>query len=147
MTVFVICLAVFVILVATLELISLYKNHYKTVQNAVNYDPEWRTFVYKIRMTEKEIIGELSTKNQLDELSFEFELEFGKHIVKISDGGATFKFSYEIQERDDDSLLRLTVIPTVHARSNLMWKLNPAMIEKLNAEIIPFEQWHYPSTP
>ena len=139
MTAFVICLAIFVILVVTLELVSLYKKHYKTVQNAVNYDSEWRTFVYKIRMTEKEIIGELSTKNHLDELSFEFDLELGKHIVKISDGGATFKFSYEIQERDDYSLLRLTVIPTVHARSSLMWKLNPFMIEKLNAEIIPFE--------
>ncbi len=140
MMAFVICLFVFLAFVVALILIPMYKSYRKTVENAVNHDPEYRTFVYKIAMTEKEIIHELSTKNHLDELRFDFDMEFGKYVVKISaDGGQPIKYFYEILTRGDESLLRLTIAQTVVPKySSVAWKLNPFMIEKLNAEIVPF---------
>ena len=46
-------------------IIPVYKNHYKTTNNVINYDSMMRKYVYKVYMSREEIINKLKTQPTL----------------------------------------------------------------------------------
>ena len=114
--------------------------------NVVNYDWTRRKFVYKVYMSKKEIVNSLKIMNIKDELSCTFDLE--KNTVIITDlsladvyKGAYKEYFYEIREYDGFSILQLSVA-SIFSEGNDIWlKLNPFMVSKINAEIVPFSQY------
>lgn len=55
--------------------IPICKEHKKVTGNVINYDPHMRKFVYKVYMTEEEILRTLMTTGQIDELSCRIDRE------------------------------------------------------------------------
>ena len=121
--------------------IPIYKNHNKVTAGIINYDSTMRKFVYKINLSSHEIIDLLNTKNDGDELSCGFDYE--KSIIRISEYGSHRDYYFNIQECSGFSILRLEQVSLFGMQSHVPLKLNPFIVSKLQAEIVPFSKYHF----
>ena len=131
-------LAVFVLLILG-YLIPVFKNHNKTTGNVINYDSTMSKFVYRVNMSREEIIDTLNIKNNMDDLSCTFDFE--RSVILFSEYGSSKEYFFEIQECDGFSIIRLTQVPFIGMQSYVPFKLNPFLVSKINAQIIPFSQY------
>ena len=121
--------------------IPIYKEHSKVTGDVINYDSAMRKFVYKINLSSQEIIDLLNAKNDIDELSCSFDFE--KAIIRFSEYGSHRDYYFQIQERSDFSILRLEQVALLGMQSSVPYKLNPFIVSKLQAEIVPFSQYGF----
>ncbi len=119
--------------------IPIFKDHKKFTGGIINYDVAKRKFVYKVFLSSDEIISILMTKNEIDELSC--EIDRGESKIKFSEYGSSRSYYYQIQECKGFSILRLEQAARIVSSSHVPYKLNPFMVKKLQAEIIPFSQY------
>ncbi len=132
----------FSVLLATLVLghtIPIYKSHHKVTGSIINYDSTMRKFVYKVNLSGEEIINLLNTKNDVDELSCAFDFE--KSVIRFSEYGSHRDYYFRVQECGEFSILRLDEVALIGMKSPVPYKLNPFIVSKLQAEIIPFSQY------
>ena len=121
--------------------IPIYKNHYKATSNVVNYDSMMRKFVYKVCMSSEQIINELKNTTDIDELSCDFDHE--RSVIKFSEYGSSREYYFKIHECDGFSILCLEQVELLGMQSYIPLKLNPFLVSKLRAEIIPFSQYGF----
>ena len=140
----------FIMIVCLGALIPKYEKFAKATGSVVNYDRNMTKFVYKVYMPREEIISSLKIMNVKDELSCTFDFE--RNIVIFTDiltsyvyKGINKEYFYEIQECDGFSILKLSAVsPQPNGRNDRTYiplKLNPFMVSKINAEIVPFSQY------
>lgn len=122
-------------------IIPIYKEHNKVTGGIINYDSTMRKFVYKINLSSKEIIDLLNTKNDIDELSCAFDFE--NSIIRFSEYGSHRDYCFNIQECSDFSILRLEQVDLFGMQNYITYKLNPFIVSKLRAEIVPFSQYYF----
>ncbi|MEL7656572.1 MAG: hypothetical protein AAGU75_11765 [Bacillota bacterium] len=120
-------------------IIPVYKNHYKSTGNIINYDSTMRKFVYKVYMSQEEIINTLKVKGDIDELSCTFDFE--RSIIQFSEYGSNREFYFTIQACDGFCIFRLNQVALIGMQSHIPYKLNPFIVSKLKAEIVPFAQF------
>ena len=138
---------IFIMIVCLGALIPKYEKFAKATGSVVNYDRYMTKFVYKVYMPKEEIISSLKIMNVKDELSCTFDFE--KTTVLITDigqwgslgPGPRREYFYEIQEYDGFSILKLSTTTILHERNQICFKLNPFMVSKINAEIVPFSKY------
>ena len=121
--------------------IPIYKNHDKATNNVVNYDSMMRIFVYKVCMSSEQIINELKNTTDIDELSCDVNHE--RSVIKFSEYGSSREYYFKIHECDGFSILRLEQVALLGMHSHIPYKLNPFIVSKLQAEIIPFSQYGF----
>ena len=123
--------------------ISVYKKHYQSTGNVINYDAFMNKYVYKVPMTKSEIISTLNVRNVADELSCALDLE--RSVMVFSDYNDSKEYLFNIQEQDGFSVLKLEQehVSVMKEQSYIPYKLNPFMVSKLRAEIVPFEQYRF----
>lgn len=119
-------------------IIPIYKKHHETTNGIINYDPYMRKFIYKVNLSKEQIIGILNTKNATDELVCKVCYE--ESSIEFSEYGSSKKYYYSIQEYRGFSILRLEQAAWIGTKSYIPYKLNPFMVKKLQAELIPFSQ-------
>ena len=122
-------------------IIPIYKEHSKVTGGIINYDSTMRKFVYKINLSSQEIINLLNKKNDIDELSCAFDFE--KSVVRFSEYGSHRDYYFKIQECSDFSILKLEQVALLGMQSHVPYKLNPFIVSKLRAEIVPFSQYGF----
>ena len=122
-------------------IIPIYKNHYKTTGNVVNYDSMMRKYVYKVHMSREEMINNLKNTTDIDELSCDIDLE--RSVIKFSEYGSSKEYYFKIHECDGFSILCLEQVELLGMSSYIPLKLNPFLVSKLRAEIIPFSQYGF----
>lgn len=122
-------------------IIPVYKSHYKATGSIINYDTTMRKFVYKVNLSSEDIINLLKIKNDIDELSCTFD--FDKSVIRLSDYGSYRDYYFQVQECNGFSILRLEQVTLIGMSSHIPYKLNPFMVRKLQAEIIPFSQYGF----
>ena len=119
--------------------VPIYMNHNKATGSVINHDSYMRKFVYKVSLTSDEIFKILSIKNDIDELACDFDFE--NSIVNISEYGSHKKYYFQIQECGSFSILKLEQVSPF---GNLVsFKLNPYLVSKLQAELIPFAEYSF----
>ncbi len=121
--------------------IPIYKAHSKVTDGIINYDSTMRKFVYKINLPNQEIVNLLNTKNDVDELSCAFDSE--KSVIRFSEYGSHRDYYFRVQECGNFSVLRLEQVALVGMQSHVPYKLNPFIVSKLKAEIVPFSQYGF----
>ena len=131
----------FLIPLVLLIRIPVYKAHYKTTGNVVNYDSMMRKYVYKVYLTKAQIIYELQNTTDIDELSCKVDHE--RSVIKFSEYGSNREYYFQIQECDGFSMLKLEQVALIGMQSDIPLKLNPFLVSKLHAEIIPFSQYGF----
>lgn len=114
------------------------REHKKTTGDVVNYDSMMRTFMYKIPMSQAEIISTLQEKNGADVLSCDFDPE--RSIVKIAEYGSSREYYYTIEVCNGYSVLKLTQVSLMGMQSHIPYKLNPFMVSKLKAKLLPYKE-------
>ena len=119
-------------------IIPIYKNHNKTTNNVINYDSMMRKYVYKVYLSREEIINKLKNTTDLDALSCELDLE--RSVINFSEYGSNRDYYFQIQECNGFSILKLEQVALLGMSSHIPFKLNPFIVSKLQAEIIPFSQ-------
>lgn len=119
--------------------VPIFKNHHITTGDVINYDSIMRKFVYKVYMSEEKIISTLKEKSTMDELSCDFD--FDRSVIKISEYGSSREYSFEIIVFDGYSLLKLNQTSLIGMQSHIPYKLNPFIVKKLNAELVPYTQY------
>lgn len=133
-------LFIIIIFVATLVIIlPTIINHKKVTNGVINYDNNMRKYVYKIKLSKKEIIHFLKGTNEFDELTCTFNDD--ETIIKFSNKGSDIKYYFQVHEYGDYSLLQLEQASKIG--NYLQYKLNPFFVNKLNAEIVPFAQYKF----
>lgn len=137
----------FVILVVVLPM---HKKHEEATGGVMNYDPSMSKFVYKVYMSGEEIIRSLKILNVQDELSCTFNFE--RNTIIFSNLCYKYEYFYKIQEYDEFSILKLSRASLFESkpartfynappRGDIHYRLNPFMVRKINAVIIPFSQY------
>lgn len=121
--------------------ISVYKKHVQSTGDIVNYDAFMNKYVYKVPLTKAEIIGTLRIRNVADELSCTLDQE--RTVIVFSDYNDSIEYFFYVQEQDGFSILKLEQVRASVTRSYIPYKLNPFMVNKLCAEIVPFEQYGF----
>ena len=121
--------------------IPIYKEHSKVTGDVINYDSAMRKFVYKINLSSQEIIDLLNAKNDIDELSCSFDFE--KAIIRFSEYSSHRDYYFQIQECSGFSILKLEQVELIGMSSHVPYKLNPFIVSKLQAEIVPFSQYGF----
>ena len=121
--------------------ISVHKKHYQSTGNIINYDAFMNKYVYKVPMTKSEIISTLNVRNVADELSCTLDLE--RAVMVFSNYDDSIEYFFCIQEQDGFSILMLEKVSAMHTRCHIPCQLNPFMISKLHAEIVPFGQYAF----
>jgi len=122
-------------------IIPIFKEHFKTTEDAINYNIDMRKFVYKINLSGQQVIDLLSTKSNADELSCTFD--FDKETIRFSEYGSHRDYHFNIQEYNSFSVLRLEQVGLVGMQSYVPYKLNSFLIKKLNAQIVPFAEYEF----
>ena len=122
-------------------IIPIYKNHSNVTGNIINYDSTMRKFVYKINLSYQQAVDLLNTKNVVDELSCTFD--FDKAIIRFSEYGSHRDYYFQIQECSGFSILKLEQVELIGMSSHVPYKLNPFIVSKLQAEIVPFSQYGF----
>ena len=117
------------------------KKHKEISNGIINYDSLMRKFVYKVHLSKQEVITLLKLKNEIDELTCTFNND--ETIIKISEFGSYRKYFFQVQEIDGYSLLKLEQVSLFGMQSQVPFKLNPFLVKKLNAEIVPFSQYEF----
>lgn len=116
----------------------IYKAYQQTAGNIINHDEMMRKFVYGTELEEAEIIGALCVKNVADELLCEVD-EVHK-IMKFSSYGDHRSYYYRISERENRRILELEQVSLIGMQSEVPFKLNPFIVCKLGAELIPYQE-------
>lgn len=122
-------------------LIPIYKEHRSASGGVINYDFAMRKFVYKIDLSYQQVIDLLNTKNDVDELSCTFDLD--KATVRFSEYGSSRDYRFYVQKCDGFSLLKLEQVDLLGMQSHVPYRLNPFLVSKLQAEIVPFSQYGF----
>lgn len=133
----------FVILISVVLgiIIPIYKSHNKVTGGIINYDSTMRKFVYKVNLSSEDIINLLKTKNVTDELSCSFDFE--RSVINFSEYGSNREYYFQVQECNGFSVLRLEQVALIGMQSHIPYKLNPFIVSKLQAEIIPYSQYGF----
>ena len=141
MEIFVFLLFFFIILFLLVLgiIIPIYKRHYKATGSVINYDATMRKFVYKVNLSGEDIINVLKIKNDIDELSCTFD--FDRSVIKFSEYGSYREYFFQIQECNGFSILRLKQVEVLGMSSWVPFQLNPFIVSKLQAEIIPYSKY------
>ena len=121
--------------------IPMLKKHQEATGDIINYDTAMRKFVYKISLSGEEIISLLKIRNDMDELSC--LVDFNRSVIKFTDLDSNREYYFQIIEYDDFSILRLEQVSLIGMSSHIPYKLNPFIVNKLHAEIIPFSQYNF----
>ena len=119
----------------------IYKKHFKAKNGIVNHDTALHKFVFKVNWPSADIIARLSMKNVADAVSCTFDME--QSVVTVTDDNSSIKYYFDIQEYDGFSVFRLEQVSKPGMRSFIPFKINPFMVEKLQAEPLPFEQYGF----
>lgn len=139
--IFYVFLFVLVMFLAFGSVIPMHKKHREVSNGIINYDSVMRKFVYKVYLSRQEIITLLKSKNEIDELTCTFNDD--ETVIKISEYGSNRKYYFQVQELNGFSLLKLEQVSIIGMQSRVPFKLNPFLVEKLNAEIVPFSQYKF----
>ena len=122
-------------------IIPIYKNHKKVTGSIINHDSSMRKFVYKISLSYQQVIDLLTTNNGVDELSCTFD--FDKSVIRFSEYGSHRDYHFQLQECNGFSVLKLEQVALIGMQSHVPNKLNPFLVSKLQAEIVPFSQYSF----
>ncbi len=122
-------------------IIPIYKKHSSVTGGIINYDSGMRKFVYKVNLSYQQVVDLLNTKNDVDELSCAFDFE--KSVIRFSGYGSHRDYYFQVQECSDFSILRLEQVALIGMQSHVPYKLNPFIVGKLQAEIVPFSQYGF----
>lgn len=134
----------FSIIIITLVLgmtIPIFKRHNEVTGGIINYDFNMRKFVYKVNLSSEDIINLLKVKNAVDELSCSFD--FNRSVIKFAEYGANREYYFQVRECNGFSILRLEQVELVGTSSHIPYKLNPFIVSKLQAEIIPYSKYGF----
>ena len=121
--------------------IPIYKKHRSVTGGIINYDSGMRKFVYKVNLSHRQVVNLLNMKNVADELSCTFDFE--KAIIRFSEYGSHRDYYFQIQECSGFSILKLEQVELIGMSSHVPYKLNPFIVSKLQAEIVPFSQYGF----
>ena len=121
--------------------IPIYKKHRNVTGGTINYDSTMRKFVYKIKLSHQQAVDLLLTKNVADELSCTLDLEKG--ILRFSEYGSHRDYLFQIREYSGFSILKLEQVEWIGMSSHVPLKINPFIVAKLQAELVPFSQYGF----
>lgn len=136
---FILFFFVFLIPLVLGVIIPIYKKHNEVTVDVINYDSYMSKFIYKVNLSREDIINLLKTSSETDELTCAFDFE--RAVIKFSQKGSNKEYYFEIREYDGFSLLKLEQVSMFSAQ--VPYKLNPFMVKKLKAELVPFSQYYF----
>ena len=117
------------------------KKHREVTGDNVNYDSFKAKFVYKTNLKREDIIQLLCNGNEYDDITCEFDSS--NSIMKFSDYWSNREYFFSVKEYDGFSILRLEQVSFFGMKSHIPYKLNPFMVSKLQAEIVPFSEYGF----
>jgi len=112
------------------------KAHIDATGDVVNYDQFMRKFVYRVNVSHQRAVELLNTVNAADELSCTFDFE--NSIIRFSEYGSHRDYYFQILEHNGYSVLRLEQVERIGMKGTVPLKLNPFIVAKLQAEVIPY---------
>ena len=140
--IYVICAVLFFGLITFIVLgnyLPEYRKHQEVTGGIVNHDPMMSKFVYKIPMDRETMIGRLSNDNEFDEICCTFDLH--RSVMRFSLYGSRKEFFFRVQEREGVQILTLEDASCFKTQDMLTYRINPFLIETLQAEPIPFGKY------
>lgn len=120
-------------------LLPIHKKNRQISGDICNHDALRRKYIFKAPMTKSQVLKTLGTHCEIDILSCSINTrEAIMHFEWYHDCQDYF---FAIQETDDESLILLKAVHNFGGRSQVPSLLNPFMVEKLNASLLPYSQY------
>lgn len=115
-----------------------YKAYKQATGEVINHDSFMRKFVYQTKLDEERIIRSLCMRNAADELVC--EIDEAAKIIKFVEYGDYREYYYRITRQEGYSVLELEQVSVIGMQSRIPFKLNPFIVVKLDAELIPYKE-------
>ena len=109
---------------------------YHKVTTIRNHNMFMTKFIYKVDLSELDIFCLLNQKRADDDLSCSFD--YDRRVITFSYNTSAVEYSFQIQKQDGYSLFRLEQIDVTSSKTAISYKLNPFIVGKLRAELIPY---------
>lgn len=119
---------------------SMHRKHREATNGIVNHDPMVRKFVYKVELTRDEIIGILLSTKFNDKLTCTFDPDLS--TITFNELLYSEKYYLVTEKQDSLTILKLEQI-AASRRSQIKYKLNPFIVDKLNAHPLPFSEYEF----
>ncbi len=130
---------VFVVVLS--KIIPIFKNHYKVTNGVTNYDSGMRKFVYRVTCSPVDVIYKLTNPGNKEQLKFDYNSD--NDIMYISDSTYRFKYRIRFRECEGYNVVMLERVCYLVKQSYIPYMLNPHIVEKLNAEIVPYDKFKF----
>lgn len=121
--------------------IPIINKHRESTVNVINYDLFMRKFIYKVPLHRDEITRLLLTKNITENLSCTYDS--AESTLKFSATSELQTYYIQIEEHDGYCVLKLENTAKIPMRSSIPLKINPFIIDKLQAEPIPYSMFPF----
>ena len=113
----------------------------KQANKTENYNRMMNRYIYKVPMQAEELLDTLGRKNVYESLYCTIDQE--NHVITLSNPTNPReykKYCYSIHEAVDFSILRIEEIYSFRRKGYLHLKVNPFILQKLNAEKMVYYQ-------
>ena len=140
-TIFLIFSAAFLLLIVFGYVVPIYQKHSQASGGIMNHEGGMRKIIYQVHLQYDDVVRLLSVQNDLDELTCEFDLD--RSVIKFSEYGSCRTYYFRVQPYEGFSILQLEQVASVGMKSHVPFKLNPFLVEKLGAKIVPFSEYGF----
>lgn len=107
--------------------------------DTVNHDGICSRFVYKVALTQEQILRTLRIRREIDDLACTVDVP--QSTIIFSSYGDSKEYFFVIQEHETYSIIKLKAVYAFGMSSRVPSLLNPFMVKKLNAELVPYSQY------
>ena len=112
----------------------------KRISNNVrNQDALSQEYLFKVNCAKDEFLQKINLSNADDVLEFTFDNN--TMTITFSKYNANIPYTVFIKEFDGACYIKLKKNALISDRSNIPYQINEFMINKFNAELLPYEQY------
>ena len=120
-------------------LLPIHLKNYKVSASICNHDMQGYKFVYKAPLTKEQVLQTLSTHCDTDILSC--SINKTEQIMHFEGYHDSKDFFFLLKDMEDGTMILLRVVYKFGMRSQVPNQLNPFMVEKLNATLLPYSEY------
>ena len=131
------CFAALVVVLVLGLWIPVWRGNRRAEGGVVNHDELMTRFVFRVPMAPEAILPALTARNAADALRCTAE-PGGMTLCISEEHGADVRYACSVQPCDGFCILRLTQTTTTLSRGLQAYRLNPFVMEKLQAEPLPY---------
>ena len=117
----------------------IYKENRRVSGNTQNHDWQYTRYVFRAPMPKEQVLQALAVRSEIDDLVC--KVNTAESILTFSWYHDSREFYFVMEDTPEGCLIFLKAIPNLLCGNQIPQLLNPHMVRKLNAVLLPYSQY------